>query len=214
MQKLCCRVRARKTYILGQGSQHKCAASLLECFITSISPMSLFLSIHTHFCFLLSCFLSCLFSSQAELENYVMIRRTFQVPQVHLWPSWKSSILSTTQRGKWKFKLHSCLPRVGVLFLLHRVGAILPTDSHMFLMRADPGTVIILILHLKSITSRANSSGGNPVNPQPSSFMLNSPSTAGLKPRISVQRGTLASELKHSQQFVQALGRWPTQEHP
>lgn len=101
-----------------------------------------------------------------------------------------------------------------MLFLLHRVGAILPTDSHMFLMRADPGTVIILILHLKSITSRANSSGGNPVNPQPRSFVLNSPSTAGLKPRISVQRVTLASELKHSQQFVQALGRWPTQEHP
>lgn len=117
---------------------------------------------------------------------------------MHLWPSWKSSILSTTQRrGKWKFKLYSFFPRVGVLFLLHRVGAVLPTDSHTFLMRADPGTVILLILQLKWITSRANSYGGS-MNPQPCSFMLNSSSVVGLKPRISVQRVTLASELKHT----------------
>lgn len=36
------------------------------------------------------------------------------------------------------------------------------------------------------------------MNPQPCSFMLNSSSVVGLKPRISVQRVTLASELKHA----------------
>lgn len=44
------------------------------------------------------------------------------------------------------------------------------------------------------------------MNPQPCSFMFNSPSTAGLKPKVSAQGVTSAAELKHTQQFVQALG--------
>lgn len=52
------------------------------------------------------------------------------------------------------------------------------------------------------------------MNPQPCSFMLNSSNVLGLKPRISVQRVTLASELKHAlNSFVQPLGHWPTREH-
>lgn len=52
MQHLCCRLRARKTHILWQGSQHKCAASLIQYLITRIYLIFLFLSNHTYFLFL------------------------------------------------------------------------------------------------------------------------------------------------------------------